>query len=92
MSSTEVWKSLFSRWPASLPRKGLITSTLNEAMPFKGFMIKDDLLLLERTTPDASGGRFILLGYDAINSVKFVDPLGESAFAEAGFVGQFAQR
>lgn len=92
MSSAQLWKSLFSEWPASFPKKGLVTSTLNEGMPFKSFMVNGDLLALERTNPDASGARFILLGFDGIDSVKFVDPLNESALTEAGFVGQLAKR
>lgn len=78
-------------WPAGIPRRGLVVSSLNEPMPFKSFMLKDDILLLERTNPDALGGRFIMLSYDAINCVKLTDPLKESLFSSAGFLGKFAQ-
>ena len=61
-------------------------------MPFKGFMIKDDSLLLERTNPDSLGARYILLGFDTINSVKFIDPIKESIFTAAGFVGKLSQQ
>ena len=50
-----------------------------------------DVLLLERTNPDSVGARFILLSFDAINCVKLTDPLKESVFAGAGFLGKFAK-
>jgi hypothetical protein len=91
MTSSETWKLVFTSWPAGIPHRGLLLSVLNEAMPFKGFMIKDDMLLLERTNPDPLGARYILIGFDAINSLKFIDPLKESVFTAAGFVGKLSQ-
>jgi hypothetical protein len=91
LSAADQWKSFFEKWPAQIPRRGIVTNSLNEAMPFKGYMVKDDLVLLERTNPDAMGGRFILLNFDAINSVKLVDPLKESDAQGAGFTGKFAK-
>jgi len=87
MASPQNWKSFFTQWPAAIAQRGLLTTTLNEAMPFKNFWLKDDMLLLERTNPDALGGRFILLSFDVINTLKFTVPLQESVIAEAGFVG-----
>jgi hypothetical protein len=82
---------LFTAWPASIPKRGIVTSTLNETTPFKGFMIKGDLLLLERSNPDSLGARFIVMGFEAIHMLKLTDPLAESVFTSAGFVGQFAK-
>jgi hypothetical protein len=90
MTANVVWKNVFNNWPTGIPRRGMVISTLNEPMPFKGFMVKDDVVLLERTNPDALGARFILLSFEAINCVKLTDPLKESAFASAGFLGKFA--
>jgi len=90
-SSAQHWKSLFSDWPENLPRKGSVTSTLNEVAPYKGFMVRGDVLLLERTLPDATGARFVMMSFEGISSVKFIDPLRESDFAQAGFVGQFSK-
>jgi hypothetical protein len=90
MTSDETWKSVFKNWPAGIPRRGVVLSILNEAMPFKGFMVRDELLLLERTNPDPLGVRYIMLGYDAVNSVRMIDPLKESVFTGAGFVGKFS--
>ncbi len=91
MSCAEDWKSLFTAWPNGVPRRGIVTSSLNEQMPFKGFMIRGEVLLLERTNADALGGRFILLSFTSIDSVKFVDPVREADMAAAGFDGKFAK-
>jgi hypothetical protein len=91
MTSGHVWKGLFNNWPAGIPRRGIVISTLNEPMPFKGFMVKDDVVVLDRTNPDSLGARFILISFEAINCVKLIDPLKESMFASAGFLGKFAK-
>jgi hypothetical protein len=90
-TAANVWHDLFSKWPASLPKRGVLVSTLNEATSFKSFMVKGEMLLLERTNPDPMGARFILMGYDAIHMIKLVDPLKEEIFAAAGFSGHFAK-
>lgn len=89
--SREMWRELFLNWPASIPKRGVLLSTLNEATPFKGFMVKGEMLLVERTNPDPLGARFILIGFDAVHMVKLTDPLREEVFTGAGFVGQFAK-
>ena len=90
MPTNHTWKTVFANWPESLPRRGIVISSLNESIPFKGFMVKEDTLLFERTNTDAQGARFILIGFDAINNVKFTDPLKESVFTGAGYVGKFS--
>ena len=85
------WRDLFANWPTSIPKRGVLISTLNEATPFKSFLVKGEMLLLERTNPDAMGARFILVGFDAIHMLKFTDPLKEEVFTSAGFVGRFAK-
>lgn len=91
MSPDQNWKHVFTNWPTGLPRAGILTNTLNEPMPFKSFFLKDEVLLLERSNPDALGARFILMGFDTIHSVKFTAPLKESVLAEAEFVGKLAK-
>lgn len=91
MSNAADWKPLFTNWPAAVPRRGIVTNTLNEPMPFKGFMIRGDVLLLERTNPDAMGGRFILLNFNGIDSLKLIDPIKEADMTAAGFEGKFAK-
>ncbi|MCI0331966.1 MAG: hypothetical protein L0228_01920 [Planctomycetes bacterium] len=87
----EIWRDVFTNWPAAIPRRGSIVSTLNETVPFKSFLLKGDTLLLERTNPDAVGTRFIVLAFDAIHMLKLTDPLKESVLTGAGYVGQLAK-
>jgi hypothetical protein len=90
MSSENPWKATFLNWPTGIPRRGVLVNSLNESMPFKSFLIKDHLLLLERTNVDPLGSRFILIGFESINSVRFVDPIKESTLNTAGFAGKLA--
>ena len=85
MSTSQNWQSFFSQWPEKIAQQGLVITSLNDSIPFKKFWLKGSLLLLERKNPDALGGRFVLLGFDVISTVKFTNPLNESVLAEAGF-------
>jgi hypothetical protein len=89
--SSTIWHQVFSKWPASLPRRGVVVSTINEVTPFKSFLLRGDTLLLERTNPDALGARFVVMGFDAIHLLKLIDPVKEEIFTSAGFVGHFAK-
>jgi hypothetical protein len=91
VSPNEIWRDVFTNWPASLAKRGVVVSTLNEQIPFKSFLIKGDTLLLERTNPDAIGARFIILAYDAIHMLKITEPLKESVLTAAGYTGQLAK-
>jgi len=91
MTTNSVWKSVFNDWPTGISKRGIVVTSFNEAIPFKGFMIKEDLLLLERNNPDSLGARFVLLDFNVINCVKLTDPLKEPVFAAAGFVGKLAK-
>jgi len=90
MTPNPVWKSIFNNWPTGIQQRGVIVTTLNEAIPFKGFMVKDDMLLLDRTNPDPMGARFIFIDFAAINCVKLIDPVKDSVFVAAGFAGKLA--
>ena len=90
MTVEESWKQLFGNWPEAISRRGIVVTTLNETMPFKGFMIKPEMLLLERQNPDSLGARFIMLRYDAIAAVKLVDPLKAESFTPLGFTGRLS--
>jgi hypothetical protein len=89
--SAKIWREMFEKWPTSIPKRGVLVSTLNETTPFKSFLLKGDLLLLERTNPDPLGARFLLMGFDTIHAVKITEPVAESVFAGAGFVGHLAK-
>jgi hypothetical protein len=88
--TAETWKAFFTAWPKDVQHRGVVVNTLNEAIPFKSFMIKNDMLLLDRTNPDPMGSRFILLGFDSVHNVKLIDPIKESVLAAAGFAGKLA--
>ncbi|MCA9234995.1 MAG: hypothetical protein KDA44_05975 [Planctomycetales bacterium] len=84
-ATTETWRDLFTNWPAEVPRLGLIVSSLADQTPFRNFWIRGELLLLERNVPDANGGRFVLISFDVINTVKLNSPLNATMIAAAGF-------
>lgn len=84
------WKGFFYEWPADLPRRGVVITQLNEPIAFKAFMLKGDFVLLERTSPDSMGGRFLLVPYVEIAIVKFTDPLKQPVFDAAGFRGKLS--
>jgi hypothetical protein len=90
MNSTTIWREVFVNWPVSIPRRGIVVSTLNEATPFKGFLHNENILLLERSNPDPAGSRYVLLSYDDVHAVKFIDPLKEAVFTAAGYVGKLS--
>lgn len=91
MSARDEWREAFAKWPASIPRRGIITTVLNEHIPFRGFMVKQDAVLLERSNPDSLGARFIILQYEAINALKYIDPIKTESLAELGFTGKLSQ-
>lgn len=90
MATDHIWQDMFRNWPEGIARRGLVVSTLGEANPFKGFMIKGETLLLERTNPDPMGTRYVVLPFDTIAALKFIDPLKPEVFKKAGYEGQFS--
>jgi hypothetical protein len=87
MQGESIWKSTFRNWPEAIPRRGVVVNNLGEQLPFKAFMLRPDMILLERTNPDTSNARYLMVPYDTISLVKFIDPLGTKAFATYGFEG-----
>ena len=90
MADSAQWQNAFLNWPASIQRRGILTTVLNEHIPFKGFMTTDKLLLLERQNPDSLGARFIILEYGVINSLRYIDPLKAENFVSLGFEGKLS--
>lgn len=90
MDSSTQWQQMFLKWPASIPKRGIVTTVLNEQIPFKGFMTTNQMLLLERQNPDSLGARFIVLEYGAVSALKYIDPLKADNFAELGFAGKLS--
>jgi hypothetical protein len=85
------WREVFENWPAGIAKRGVLVSTLNEITPFKSFLLKGDMLLLERTNPDPIGARFALMDFTTIHMVKIIEPLTEAALTDAGYVGHLAK-
>jgi hypothetical protein len=90
VTTTETWKSVFTGWPEGIARRGLLVNALNETVPFKAFMIKGDLLMLDRTNPDPAGTRYVLMSFDDIRLLKFVDQLKEAVLKADGYQGNLA--
>ena len=90
MAADSTWRDMFSNWPAAIPQRGIVVNAQGETIPFKGFMTRDETLLLERTNPDPLGSRFILLRIDTIAVLKLIDPLKPEVFMELGFQGELS--
>ena len=91
MTTAEIYRAMFANWPKDVPVRGIVLSRVNESNPFKGFMLAEGMLLLERTNPDSLGARFIAMPYEEIVAVKFVDPLKAQKFEAMGFAGKLSQ-
>ena len=91
VANVHPWHKFFADWPSQIPTRGILISRLSEASPFKAFMMRGDFLLLERVSPDSLGGRFLVIPFDEISTVKFTDPLKQPALEAAGFEGQLAK-
>ncbi|HWB08594.1 MAG TPA: hypothetical protein VG826_05195 [Pirellulales bacterium] len=88
MASGSTWQHYFQNWPQEVPQRGIIVTRLNDQVPFDGFLTSDTMLLLQRKTPDNVGARKVLLAYEEIAAVKFVDVVRAKAFETIGFAGK----
>jgi hypothetical protein len=88
MSGGTSWQRFFQNWPKDVPPRGILVTSFDEQVPFDGFLSTDSMVLLERKTPDNAGARKVLLAYENIVAVKFVDVLRSKAFESAGFAGR----
>lgn len=85
MNSGEHWRNLFENWPQSIPRRGLLITTFNEAISFVDFLVSGGIVLLERDRPDSLGARKVFVAYDAISAVKITDVVDLVRFQTMGF-------
>jgi hypothetical protein len=76
---------VFAEWPSGIPRNGVMLTTFGENIPFVSYMIRGDLLLVERKTPDAQGARRVIMRFDAIAAVKILDAIEMPRFETMGF-------
>jgi hypothetical protein len=79
------WRDIFCRWPAEVPRRGVLVAAFGEQMPFSGFFTSEAFLLVERQSPDAMGARMVLLPYDKILGLKIVDVMKPRTVQLLGF-------
>lgn len=86
------WKKFFEEWPKDLKKGGSVVTVLNEPIPFKGFMVTDSMLLIERQNPDPMGTRIIILTFDQIAEIKLTDVAKEAVFKEMGFTGKLSKK
>ena len=85
MNTGEYWRALFESWPSSIPRRGMVITTLNEPIAFVNYMLSGGILLLERSGPDTVGARKVMIAYDAISAVKITDVVELANFQALGF-------
>jgi hypothetical protein len=79
------WRDVFCRWPAEMPRRGVLVAAFGEQIPFSGFSTGEAFLLLERQSPDALGARTVLLPYDEIRGLKVIDVVRPKTLQSFGF-------
>jgi len=79
------WAEVFSRWPSGVPQRGILVTLFGEQIPFSAFLYRDGILFVERTTPDQLGGRAILIPFDQIAAVKFLDVVKTKSLEPYGF-------
>lgn len=87
MNHTTAWATFFHRWPAGMPRKGVLVTTFGEQIPFGSFAAREDLVVFQRSTPDTQGTRTLVMSFDQIAAVKQNDVVPPNIFNEAGFQG-----
>ncbi|MBN1589093.1 MAG: hypothetical protein JW888_06230 [Pirellulales bacterium] len=93
MSNLEsAWKTLFAEWSPEIPRRGVIINSLNEQIPFNGFMTSEHFVLFSRSSPDAMGARMVLMPYDSLVTLKITDVVKSKTFQSAGFQGELGRQ
>ena len=85
MDLSEAWKQLFTDWPDDVAPKGVIITSYDEQILFDGFLVGDELLVINRRTPDASGARRVVLPYTHIQGLKFTEVVKNRALRQMGF-------
>jgi len=87
MDRSTVWKDLFTNWPASLPRKGVLVTVGGEQTPFQEFMTTENFVLVQRRTPDTLGAREMIVPFSEVIALKMTEVVKPASYREAGFKG-----
>lgn len=83
--AAEIWRKCFRQWPTELERRGVLVTSFGEQIAFDGFATSDDMLLIERRSPDTVGARTVLVAYESIQALKIVDVTKVKSFQSLGF-------
>ena len=85
MEKSLCWQNLFQRWPDSIPKLGIVVTSLNEGIAFSNFQVSDSAVLLERDRPDTMGARSAIVPWEEIVTVKLTSPIESAKFRDMGF-------
>jgi len=85
-SVPQIWRDVFANWPAQFRRKGVVIPSYGEPILFVDFVLNDNVVVLERPTPDTVGARRVTIPFQLIESLKYTEPLNTEQFLKAGFV------
>lgn len=85
VSAGDHWAEFFARWPSGVPQRGILVTQFGEQIPFSAFLYRPGILFVERTTPDQLGGRALLIPFEQIAAVKFLDVVKTKALEPCGF-------
>jgi hypothetical protein len=86
VEAAESWRKCFTHWPPEVERKGVLVTTFQEQIPFESFAASEEMLLVERRSPDTLGGRMVMLSYHHIEALKIVDVVKMKVFQSLGFI------
>ena len=82
-----IWLDLLERWPKDMPQKGVIMTELNESIPFVGFALDDNMVVVQRQTPDAIGARQAIIPFSSISYMKITAIVLPKSYNDFGFKG-----
>lgn len=85
MEKSICWQVLFQRWPDSIPKLGIVVTSLNEGIAFNNFQVSDYAVLFERDRPDTMGARTAIVPWEEIVTVKLTSPIESAQFQDMGF-------
>ena len=60
---------------------------LNESIPFIGFVYDDNMMVVQRQTPDAIGARQAIIPFSSISYIKITAIVLPKIFNDFGFEG-----
>ncbi len=86
------WKKVFAQWPGDMPRRGVLVTTLGEQVPFDGYLTGEEVVLVERQTPDTVGARALIVPYGNIAVLKLVDVIKPKSLEAMGLRGTLTRR